>query len=212
METTANDSNFVTCRCRHCEENIEFDANDFAEEFSLIACPHCGLETRLGLPVEQNYPEPGEHATPAQLDYIQRLGLNPPPTLSFEVARLMMQDAAASITATPNQLEVIRAFGLEAEADFSQVEADQIIARMLSKQTDKPALLDRQMQILRFWNRIELALLSREAVAQWLNQFYDEDPRRQAAWEKFQAEYAHIWQDEPYWVPIGVCESYLAQA
>ena len=213
MESESNDSNFVICRCRHCEENIEFNAGDFAEEFSMVTCPHCGLETRLCLPVELKLPEPGALATAAQLDYLRRLGLNPPTSLPFEAARLMIQDASGSIKATANQKEVIRAFGADDSTDFSRVEADQVIARLFSKQAKdaNPVPLDRQMQILRFWDRIELALLSREAVAQWLNQFYDEDPRRRVAWEKFQADYGDLWQDDPFWVPIGMGESYLTQ-
>jgi hypothetical protein len=38
---------YVTCRCQHCENGIEFDANQFAEENSIVSCPHCGVDTRL---------------------------------------------------------------------------------------------------------------------------------------------------------------------
>jgi hypothetical protein len=38
---------FVTCRCQHCDGHIEFDAGHAGES---VACPHCGLETKLFLP------------------------------------------------------------------------------------------------------------------------------------------------------------------
>jgi TPR repeat protein len=41
---------YVTCRCGHCEGHIEFNANEFAEENSIVPCPHCGAKTKLYLP------------------------------------------------------------------------------------------------------------------------------------------------------------------
>ncbi len=38
---------YVVCDCQHCDGHIEFDANEFAEENSIVPCPHCGLETKL---------------------------------------------------------------------------------------------------------------------------------------------------------------------
>src|SRR5260221_14067733 len=43
-------ANFRTCRCRHCDKGIEFDANELGQENSLVPCPHCGLETMLFIP------------------------------------------------------------------------------------------------------------------------------------------------------------------
>jgi len=41
---------FVTSYCQHCGGGIEFDAENFAEENSLVQCPHCGFQTRISLP------------------------------------------------------------------------------------------------------------------------------------------------------------------
>jgi len=106
--------------------------------------------------------------------------------------------------------------GMDAGTDFSRAEADQIIARILEKhakdmEADNIPMV-RQIQILRFWDRIDLALSSKAEVAQWLNEYYDADPRRSVAWERFQTEYGPIWSDDPFWVPIGMCESYLKQS
>ena len=39
--------NFATCPCQHCGGHIEFDAS---HKGVLVACPHCGLETKLFAP------------------------------------------------------------------------------------------------------------------------------------------------------------------
>lgn len=208
MEDQLNEPNNVICPCRHCEEHIEFDAHEFAEEFSLVPCPHCGLETRIHLP-----PEPVGNVTEAQLDYIRRLGFNPPATLRFQEACDLIEESLQSAKATGKQLELIRSLGGNADLGFSRADADQIISKLLAKQS-QPLAADelpmvRQIQILRFWDRIDLIRSSKMEVAMWLNQFYDEDPRRQAAWETFKSEYGDVWLDEPSWVPMGMGESYL---
>lgn len=48
---------FVTCRCQHCNGNIEFDASDFQiGETRVAECPHCHLETILFVPPSQKPP------------------------------------------------------------------------------------------------------------------------------------------------------------
>jgi hypothetical protein len=41
---------FVTCRCQHCNDGIEFDASHAGET---AACPYCGQETKLFVPKVQ---------------------------------------------------------------------------------------------------------------------------------------------------------------
>jgi Short C-terminal domain len=43
-------SNYVTCRCQHCDTGIEFSTAELSEENSVVRCPHCGLETKLHIP------------------------------------------------------------------------------------------------------------------------------------------------------------------
>lgn len=38
---------YVTCQCQHCKNNIEFDANQIESAEQTVACPHCGLETKI---------------------------------------------------------------------------------------------------------------------------------------------------------------------
>ena len=49
MNNPPNDpARFVTCRCQHCNGNIEFDASGFQPGQTRSAeCPHCHLETLL---------------------------------------------------------------------------------------------------------------------------------------------------------------------
>jgi len=51
---------YVTCQCRHCGGHIEFDANEFTEENSIVPCPFCGLETKIFIPVFQAQKIPTE--------------------------------------------------------------------------------------------------------------------------------------------------------
>src|SRR5208282_2107862 len=51
---------YVICDCRHCDSRIEFDANEFAEENSIVPCPHCGLETKIFIPILQAEKVPTE--------------------------------------------------------------------------------------------------------------------------------------------------------
>jgi putative phage-type endonuclease len=44
---------YVVCDCQHCDGHIEFDPNEFAEENSIVPCPHCGLETKISIPISQ---------------------------------------------------------------------------------------------------------------------------------------------------------------
>lgn len=47
---------YVTCRCQYCDGHIEFDANELAEENSVVPCPHCNLETKLFIPQKVTVP------------------------------------------------------------------------------------------------------------------------------------------------------------
>jgi hypothetical protein len=51
---------YVTCHCEHCEGPIEFDANELVKDNSIVPCPHCGLETKIFIPVIQTEKVPTE--------------------------------------------------------------------------------------------------------------------------------------------------------
>jgi hypothetical protein len=45
----SEENNFVACPCQNCNGKIEFDASLF-QTGTMIACPHCGMETALFIP------------------------------------------------------------------------------------------------------------------------------------------------------------------
>lgn len=47
-------TNYVTCRCQHCDTGIEFDATELVEENCIIPCPHCGQQTKLFIPESES--------------------------------------------------------------------------------------------------------------------------------------------------------------
>jgi hypothetical protein len=47
--------NYVTCHCQNCGKGIEFNAADLSDGNTIVRCPHCGLETRLSVPLA-DYP------------------------------------------------------------------------------------------------------------------------------------------------------------
>jgi hypothetical protein len=46
---------FEKCSCSHCSGNIEFDSE---HDGQMVACPHCGLETKLFVPLDKSHPSP----------------------------------------------------------------------------------------------------------------------------------------------------------
>lgn len=54
MNATA-ETQFVKCRCQHCNEPIEFEADHAGET---VTCPHCTLDTLLFIPAPQSAAPP----------------------------------------------------------------------------------------------------------------------------------------------------------
>lgn len=64
MDTPANQSKFVVCRCQNCDGHIEFDGSDFQKgETRSVECPFCKLETKIFLPVRSNDLKPTQVTT-----------------------------------------------------------------------------------------------------------------------------------------------------
>ena len=152
---------------------------------------------------EKLYHQPTE----AQLDYIRSLGGHPSPALTRESASLVIQELLSGHKATDRQIEYIRNLGGNPPPGLSHVEASEIIQKLLAIEQPTP----RQIMVLRFWNRLDLAQSSKHQIEEWLTQFYDEDPRRKAAWEIFKVEIADDGsQHDPSIVPIGAGQNYLS--
>jgi len=141
-----------------------------------------------------------------QLDYIRALGVNPPPDLTRYTAIDLIDKLINSVKATERQLQYIRDLGGNPPAGITHADAAGMIKQLLARQQPTP----RQMMVLRFWNKTDLMQSTKDEVAAWLGQFYNEDPRRKEAWEIFKQENEEDGsQHDPSSVPIGVGESYL---
>jgi len=157
-----------------------------------------------------------DQATEKQVAYIRRLGGNPPPGITFDEASSLIDELLHSVKATEKQLQFIRDLGGNPPAGLSRAGAEELIPQLQAKQYESSAKQQpptpRQMMVLRFWNMLDLVQLSKWHVEKWQRQFYDEDPRRKAAWESFKAEKGDDGsQRDPSWVPLGAGESYLSK-
>jgi hypothetical protein len=111
--------------------------------------------------------------------------------------------------ATSNQLKYIRDLGGNPPEGITKDDASELIQQLLARNGPTP----RQMMILRFWGRMEMAESSKDEVSEWMSQFYTEDPRRKLAWEKFKIENGDDGlQRDPSWVPVGIGGTYLSKA
>jgi len=146
--------------------------------------------------------------TEKQLQYIRDLGVSPPSDLTRFTAIELIDKLLHSVKATERQLQYIHELGGNPSADLTHAAAAEAIKQLLARQQPTP----RQMMLLRFWNKTDLMKASKNEVATWLDQYYDEDPRRKAAWEAFKLETGDDGsQHDPSCVPIGIGESYLSK-
>lgn len=68
----------------------------------------------------------------------------------------------------------------------------------------------RQIMVLRFWNRMDLANRSRGEIVDWLEHFYAQDSRRKSAWQLYKLQNKDDGtQRDPSWVKIGEGENCL---
>lgn len=144
----------------------------------------------------------------SQLSYIRQLGGDPSPGITREEASEMVRQLLSGVAATEKQIQFIRDLGENPPPGLSQPDASRLIQQLLARQKPTP----RQMMVLRFWNKTDLMQSSKEEVASWLDQFYNEDRRRKAAWKMFKlANHDDGSQHDPASVPIGIGESYLSK-
>lgn len=130
-----------------------------------------------------------------------------------KVAEATARERAAAATAanlvTQKQLAYIRDLGGTCPENATKWQASEIIDQLV---TSRPTA--RQQMVLRFWNRLDLSTEGVEGVSEWMDQWYDEDPRRLEAWE--------LWKQESRddgsrsftgidRVPLGAGPKYLAR-
>ena len=108
---------------------------------------------------------------------------------------------------TEEQKRCLRALGREAPENCTRAEALELIDKAMG--AGQPPT-NRQMMVLRFWNRLDLAPKGRMGVAEWLDAWYAEDPDRLTAWTIWKEEHNEVGrQDPPDRVPLDVGAAYL---
>jgi hypothetical protein len=145
-------------------------------------------------------------ATENQVESLHNLGGTPAAGMTKEEAPALIEQLQPR--PTEKQLDYIRDLGGTAPPGISGGQASDLIDRLLAEAEARPT--PQQIMVLRFWNRMDLANSPKHQVAEWLEQFYKDDPRRKLAWEMFKLEGGDDGSHhDPSTVPIGAGESYL---
>lgn len=111
--------NYVTCRCKHCDGGIEFDANELTAENSIFPCPHCGLQAQLSIPKQE--------AKPAEIptEEVSALRLQQGATVSLKSPRMTLtktQGASPTGQALINLLVEIGNDGIVTEEEVHRLQ------------------------------------------------------------------------------------------
>lgn len=110
-------------------------------------------------------------------------------------------------TATEEQKRCLRAMGREVSESCSKAEATDLLNHAIG--VGQPAT-NRQMMILRFWNKQDLAEKGRDGVAEWLDGWYAEDADRLTAWTLWKEEHTDVARgDPPERIPVDLGQAYL---
>jgi hypothetical protein len=148
-------------------------------------------------------------ATENQLEYLRRLGVNPRSEISRSTASELIDETLRQAPATERQLNYIRDLGGNVPPEMSKRQASELIDELLEQEA-RQGPTHRQMMVLRFWNRLDMAHSSKDEITDWLSRFYKEDPRRKAAWDIFKVDSGDAGlQGDPSFVPLGAGEEYL---
>lgn len=137
-----------------------------------------------------------------------------------EVAQAVRQDVEQreaiqwrEDAATERQLAFIRDLGGTPAPALSKGEASDLIESLLTGR-DADAATPRQQMVLRFWNRLDLLPLGKDAIIDWMDNWYDEDGDRLLAWELWKDESGDTGERSPAHitrVKIGAGSEYLAR-
>jgi len=110
------------------------------------------------------------------------------------------------VPATEKQLQYIHDLGGNAPRGLTKGDASDLIDELKG---DGTFPTPRQVMVLRFWNRMDMATRSKAEITEWLNRFYAEDSLRKGAWTLYKIRHNDDGtQRDPSWVEIGVGENY----
>ena len=109
--------------------------------------------------------------------------------------------------ATPEQKQFLRAMGRALPDNCTRAEATEIVNEAIG--VGQP-VTNRQLMVLRFWNRMDLSNKGKAAVSEWLDAWYAEDPDRLTAWTLWKEEFREIGrEDPPERVALDLGDAYL---
>ena len=124
-----------------------------------------------------------------------------------EAAAWELKEKQAAAAATPEQTRFLQAMGVSVPEGYTEAAASDRIASELG--SGQPVTV-RQIMLLRFWDRLDLADKGRTAVDEWIDGWYTEAPDRLEAWELWKSENGDCGrQDSPERVSVGAGKAYL---
>jgi hypothetical protein len=108
--------------------------------------------------------------------------------------------------ASESQLDAIQSYTSKRPVGLTRREASEMLDQLFAN----PPPSNRQIMLLRFWNRMDLANSSRHEISEWIDSFTAADHARWLAWSLFKEEFGDDGsQRDPSFVPIGIGERYL---
>jgi hypothetical protein len=112
-----------------------------------------------------------------------------------------INEKRAAEPASTDQVRCIQAMGVAVPEGCTQAAASEVIASALG---DSQPVTVRQMMLLRFWDRLDLADKGRAAADAWIDEWYGADPDRLEAWEMWKDENGDCGrEDSPEIVSVG---------
>lgn len=108
--------------------------------------------------------------------------------------------------ATARQLDYIRNLGGCADAEMTKGAAARLIDALLQRRPPTP----RQVMVMRFFDRLDLASKTKEEISAWIDDLYAQHESYERAWDRFKLD---IGDDrtiqDPTIVPLGAYRQYI---
>jgi hypothetical protein len=90
--------------------------------------------------------------------------------------------------------------------EMTKGDASRLIEELLERRPPTP----RQMMLLRFFDRLDLARATKDDVSEWIDHLYSSDSRLERAWDRFKRLTDHDPRgQDPSIVPVGAFREYV---
>lgn len=107
--------------------------------------------------------------------------------------------------ATAKQIDFLIDLGGHITPSLTKGEATKMIDQLLEKRPPTP----RQMMLLRFFDRLDLAGCTKEQVSCWIDELFVHRPHAERAWHRFKIDTQHSpYEKDPKTVPVGAYKKY----